>query len=236
VSIALLQVGGGSLTRPFVAMEKRVNLATATSVTWDVTSWVRTAARVNDLKLVVRSLDPEGGLALDQVYLKVTYGPTRAKSTTGFPVTLFVTNGWDSQELTTLAASGEVSIVNAVDGERAEIAAGSFASYQFQRVPANVVIRSATVHVRHFEEEGFAPGKLAWRVAGGTLRSPTTLTQRIPAVLSGELSEATVPWDVSGTINSVTRVNILKFVARNNDLSESTMIDRVHVVVTHREP
>ena len=233
----LWQVGGGTRSSPFVAMEHRPQ-GLGSSVTWDVTSWVRTAPRVNDLKLTIRNLDPLGKkVMVDRAHLEVIYGPTPPKSTTGFPVTLFVTDGWDSKDGTNLVQTGTLSVVNSSDGNRDEIASGSFASYQFVRVPGNAVIQGAKVYVQHYEELGFAAGGVVWRVGGGSLTSPTTLSQRIPVVLSGEPSEATVPWGVGAVINTAALLNDLKFVVRNKDaLGKKAKINRVYVVVTHQEP
>ena len=233
----LWQVGGGTRSSPVVAMEYRP-MGFERRVTWDLTPWVRTAARVNDLTVTIRNLDPHGKkIFVDQAYLEVTYGPTPAKSATGFPVTLFVMDGWDSKDATTLVQTGTVFVINGSDGTRAEIEAPSFSSYKFQTVPAGAVIQSAKVYVEHHEEEGFGTRGAVWRVAGGSLTRPTTLAQRIPAVLPGDLSEATVEWAVTAAINTATRVNNLKFVVRNQDLGgKKTKIDRVYVVVTHREP
>jgi hypothetical protein len=234
---ALWQVGKGGLTSPVIAMETRPE-GFGNTLAWDVTAWVRTAARVNDLTLLVRNLDPLGKkLLVDQAYLEITYGPAPKKSTTAFPVTLFVTNGWNSKDSTTLAQTGTVSRVTAGDDVRAEVEPGAVASYRFQAVPGGAVIQTVKVHVEHHEEEGFADGGVVWRVGGGSLQSPTMLSQRRPAVRSGEVNEGTEAWGVGGTINTPALVNDLKFVVRNKDLSgKKIKIDRVSVIVTHKEP
>ena len=234
---SLWQVGGGTRTSPLVAMEMRP-AGFEPNVNWDVSPWVRTAARVNNLSLTIRNLDPEGKkVMVDQTYLEVTYGPTPPASTTGFPVTLFVLDGWDSKDGTTLAETGKLSFVNGSDDVRAEVETGHFVSYKFVRIPAGSVVQLVNAYVEHHEEEGFASGGVVWRVGGGLLESPTTLVQSTPAVLSGELREATVEWGVGGTINTAALVNDLKFVVRNNDaLGKKAKIDRVYAVVTHREP
>ena len=73
---ALWQVGVGTLTSPIVAMEMRPE-GFGNTLTWDLTPWVRTATRVNDLMLTVRNLDPLGKkVFVDQASLEITYGPT----------------------------------------------------------------------------------------------------------------------------------------------------------------
>jgi hypothetical protein len=233
----LWQVGGGTRASPFVAMEYRPAGSAAAGVAWDVTPWVRTANRVNNLTLTIRNLDPLGRtVTVDHASLEVTYGPKAPKSTTAFPVTLFVTEGYDSRSGALLSQLGLLSAVTSSNDVRVEIAPGAFASYRFQGVPDNAVIQSAKVYVEHHEEAGFAPGGAVWRVGGGSLQSPATLAQSIPAVLSGESSEATAVWGVGGVIDSATLVNDLKFVVRNKDLlGKKTKIDRVYVIVTYKD-
>jgi hypothetical protein len=231
----LWQVGGGASASPFVAMEHRPD-GSDPSVTWIITPWVRTASRVNGLVLVIRNLDPLGKkVMVDGARLEVVYGPTPAKSTTGFPVTLFVTDGYDSQTGTTLTSTGSVSTVNVSDGQRDEIGAPYFASYKFQRIPGGALVQGAKIHVRHYEEMGFASGGMVWRAGGGALSSPTSLIARVPAVLSGDLAEATVPWDVSSAINTATLVNDLKLKVLNREpLGKKININRVYATVTHK--
>jgi hypothetical protein len=74
-------------------------------------------------------------------------------------------------------------------------------------------------------------------VGGGQLASPTTLAQRLPIVLAGDVNEGTEVWGAYYAINTAALVNDLKFVVRNKDVSgKKTKIDRVSVVVTHKEP
>jgi hypothetical protein len=212
-----------------------------TSVTWDVTGWVNTAARVNDLKLIVRNLDPLGKkVMVDQAKVEVSFGATSAGSgSSGLPitVTLFVTDGWNPTEGKSLAADGKVSVVNGSDDKWDEIESGSSVSYAFEDIPATSVILSAKVYVEHHEEEGGMPGGVSWQVTGGSLMAPTPLATKIPTSLFGELAEATVEWNVSTTINTASKVNNLGLSVSNQDLGgKKVFIDRAYVVVTHREP
>jgi hypothetical protein len=208
-------------------------------VTWDVTGWVRTAARVNDLKLIIRNLDPLGKkVTVDQARLEVLYGPTRPKSLTGFPVTLFVTDGWAEKDGNTLAVGGEVSTLNGSDNVRHEIESGYSASYEFQNIPANSVIMSSKVYLEHHEEEGETPGTVREQVTvGSLLSSPPALATKTLTSLFGELAEATVAWNVSTTINTAPKVNDLLLRVRNQDpAGKKAFIDRAYAVVVHREP
>jgi hypothetical protein len=232
------QAGGGGRSSPFVAMEHRPGLA-QTSATWDITPWFRTATRVNNLTLTIRNLDPLGKkVMVDHASLQVTYGPTPPKSTTGFPVTLFVVDGWNSKDSTkTLTTAAGVGIVNAADGRRQAVEGGQVATFRFTRIPGGSTVSAIRIKTRHYEDEGFASGALVFRAGGGSLTSPSVLVRTFPPILSGELNEATRDWGVGGVINTAAKVNDLKFAVKNNDaLGKKAYINRVHVTVTHKEP
>jgi subtilisin family serine protease len=74
------EVGGGALKSPGVFGSNTPAVLQGESnearVKWDVTTWINTAAKVNDLKFVVRNSDREGKKTkIDRVYLVVTYFP-----------------------------------------------------------------------------------------------------------------------------------------------------------------
>jgi hypothetical protein len=86
----VLQAGGGPLTSPAVAQELapavRPGEASHQTVEWDVTAWAQSAARVNDLKLVIRNLDPNGKIVkVDRASLAVTFGAPPASPAVADP-------------------------------------------------------------------------------------------------------------------------------------------------------
>jgi hypothetical protein len=213
------------------------------TVEWDITPWFRTPGRVNDLTLTIRNMDPLGKkVTLDGAKLLVTYGPPRAKSTTGWTVTLFVVDGLDTSEPEKTLATGDgPGVVHAADGKRVEIEAatiegGGVFNFKFSRIPGGAVVSGVRIKTRHYEEEGMAPGALRFRAGTGSLTSPSILVSTSPPVLAGELAEGGHDWGVGSYINTAARVNDLKFSVKNNDaLGKKAFINRVHVQVTHKE-
>jgi hypothetical protein len=238
----LWQVGGGPLTAAFVAMETHPTAGVGPEreavVEWDVTPWVRTAARVNNLKLSVRNLDPLGRKArIDRAQLRVTYGPTRPPSAADFAITLFAVDGWDQKSGQTLVADGRLGLVTRSDDLWGAVEAGSFTSYKFQGMPANGAVQAVSLHVEHHEEEQISDSALQWQAAGGPLADPSPRASFVPAVLAGPAAEAAVAWDVSGAIRTATRVNDLKLVVRNGATNgKKAMNDQVWVRVRYRDP
>src|SRR5918996_821446 len=238
----LWQVGGGPLTAPFVAMETQPTAREGPEreavVEWDVTPWVRTAARVNNLKLSVRNLDPLGRkVRIDRAELRVTFGPTPPPPVADFAITLFATNGWDQKNGRTLVADGRLGLVTRSDNLWGEVQPGSFTSYKFQRMPTNGAVQAVSLHVEHYEEEQISDGSLQWQAAGGPLADPSPLASLVPAVLAGPAAEAGVAWDVSGAINTAGRVNDLKFVVRNGATNgNKAKNDQVSAKVRYRDP
>lgn len=72
-----LQVGGGSLSSPTIFQNRGVPTvaqAAEAPVEWDVTPWITTGVKANDLKLVVRNGATNGKkVKIDRVFLLVRY-------------------------------------------------------------------------------------------------------------------------------------------------------------------
>jgi hypothetical protein len=80
------QVGGGSLNNPTISGSFTPPVlkgeASEKTVEWDVTQWINTPAKINDLKLVIRNNDTAGKKSrIDRVYVVVTYRTTPSKLT-----------------------------------------------------------------------------------------------------------------------------------------------------------
>lgn len=238
----VFQVGGGALTDPFVAEDLTPTVllgeGNERTIEWDVTAWARTATRVNDLKLVVRNLDPNGKkVKIDRAYLVVTYGPPPSPPSSPVQVRLYATDGWDQKNQKTLVQDGKLYLAQGSDDQRGAVEAGFFVSYEFQGIPSSAVVDEVKLYVEHHEEEGIAANPLLWAAGGGLLTDPTTLVSQSPTVLSGPANEATIEWNVKTWINTAARVNDLKLRVRNNASNgKKTNNDRVYVVVTYHEP
>lgn len=72
----VFQVGGGSLTQPSTLGSQTVPVLSGESkegrVEWDVTTAINTAAKVNDLKVIIRNAGTNGKkIKIDRVYVVV---------------------------------------------------------------------------------------------------------------------------------------------------------------------
>ena len=233
----VLQAGGGALTDPFVALERQpaVQASNVTTI-WDVTSWVRDTTRANDFNLVVRNLDPGGKkVNINRAYLVVTYGPTPVIPSADIQVRLFTTNGYDLKNQKTLVQDGKLYAVQGSDNQWGKVEPGYFTSYEFQNLPPGATIQSVRINVEHHEEEGMAANSLLWEAGLGLLANPSVRTSTRPALLSGQANEATVEWDVSNMIPTLSDVNDLKLKVNNTSINgKKTRNDRVYVIVTYR--
>lgn len=238
----VLQAGGGSLTDPFAARELvppvRLTAANEGTLEWDVTAWARDATRVNDLKLVIRNLDPAAKkIRLDRAYLAVTYGTAPAAAPAAIQVRLFPTDGWDRQLSRTLSADARVNLAQGSDNVRNIVNAGFGLTYEFQNVPPSAIVRSTRFFVEHSEQSDISANPLRWEAAVGDLKNPTVLATLRPAVLPGSSNEATVTWDVSAAIDTLAEVNDLKLTINNDSTNaRQTRVDRAYAVVTFDEP
>lgn len=138
------QVGGGSLTDPFVALEQVLSGSGGDTVLqWNITAYARNSTRVNDLKLVARNFDNGKKVRIDRAYVVVTYGPAPALPVALIQVKLYATDGWDQKNGKTLAQDGKLYQVQGSDNQRGEVEAGYFTSYGFQNLPPSArAIRS----------------------------------------------------------------------------------------------
>ncbi len=101
------------------------------------------------------------------------------------------------------------------------------------------------ISVVHYEENGFEAGNLEWAAGGDDLTNPTIPLVGIPAIplvktpalLIDESDEGLEVFDVSSDIDTSAEVNDLKFVVRNNDLSngKKTFTDHIFVTVQYSE-
>lgn len=71
-------LGNGNLENPNVLASMNptlfINENNKGTTSWDVTAWMDTAAKVNDLKFVVRNNDPAGKKTfIDHIYAEITY-------------------------------------------------------------------------------------------------------------------------------------------------------------------
>ena len=72
------RIGGGTLSSPNVLGSTSPTLLIGeqneATVEWDVTTWINSATKANDLKFVVNNRDPNAVKAMiDHVYVEVTY-------------------------------------------------------------------------------------------------------------------------------------------------------------------
>ncbi len=105
------------------------------------------------------------------------------------PLTLAVTNGYDTKSGKTLVADGKLSVVTQSDSNRYGVEAGHRLSFAFQgSVPAGATIGSTRIFVERYEESDFS-GALSWQAGGGSLTAPTIAQNFSPAPLRGESAE-----------------------------------------------
>jgi hypothetical protein len=150
-------------------------------------------------------------------------------------VTLQVTDGYDTKLQKKLSADGKVYMVTASDNQCWETEAGHTTIYQFQAtVPNGATVRSATLHVEHYEEADITANAIRWEVGGGALTGPRVLGGFTPATLIDEAREARIAWDVTAWIDSTAKANDLKFIVRNNDPNgKKTKVDHITLVVIY---
>ena len=113
-----------------------------------------------------------------------------------------------------------------------------YTSYQFADLPAGATsVVSVEIFVEHYEEEGFTTNKLEWQIGTGwQAGSPTVWAQNTSVpIRQDEQNEATDSWNVSSTVTTVSKLNDLEFVVKNNDNEEElkTFSNYVYVVVTY---
>src|SRR5918996_2329566 len=72
--------------------------------------------------------------------------------TAGSVITLSVSNGWDSKNLTTLAQSGKLPELYATDLNYYDVDSGASLSLEFADIPAGSTVHSVKVHLVTFIE------------------------------------------------------------------------------------
>jgi hypothetical protein len=112
---------------------------------------------------------------------------------------------------------------------------GSYIHYDFSdlSIPTDAKITSVVVFVEHFEEEGFAKGKLKWAVGTGWPTKPVVWAELNAPVYEGESNEAVDSWDVTSVVDTREKINSLQLQVENNDAAahRKTLIDYTYVVV-----
>ena len=134
-----------------------------------------------------------------------------------------------------LSANGVVPLLTASDNQRWSIAAGSFATFQFNpQLRPNVQIQSAALLIEHYEDPTFSANRLAWQVGGGNVQAPAVMGSFSPDLVLGQDREAAVQWDVTRWMQDANAVNDLKLQIRNDDpTTQQTWIDQISLVVTY---
>ena len=164
-----------------------------------------------------------------------TATPTPTSPGTTQTVTLAVADGYDTKLAKLLSQDGKLYTVQTSDNVWWETEAGHATSFRFGGIPAGATVQSVKVYIEHYEEVDISADSIVWEAGGGPLESPIVLTSQRPAVRRGESAEATVEWDLTGTITTAAQVNDLKVRVRNTDSGgKKTKADRIHVVVTYR--
>ena len=173
-------------------------------------------------------------------YHSVTTVSATYTSSGPVPLTLNLTDGYDSKNAITLVASGDFIQVNSSNDDwlQLDTSGGTpayFISLQFdQTVPGGATINSVKVYIEHYEDNGFKSGELSWEVGTGTLSSPTVLGSTTPTVLTGSGGEAVVEWIVTTWIDTVAEANDIKVkIINGSSNGKKVNIDHAYVVVNY---
>jgi hypothetical protein len=146
-----------------------------------------------------------------------------------------VVDGYDQRTRKSLLADGKTSIVQDSDDKRLEIFPGGYVCCNFASVsvPPGATITSVVLHIEHFEEDQFAPGKLQWAIGTGWPNKPTTWISIDAPVRRGEQAEAMDSWDITSVIDSLDKAKSLQLQIQNSDTAsrKKTSVDCVQAVV-----
>jgi hypothetical protein len=150
-------------------------------------------------------------------------------------VKLTVLDGYNQENNRTLLADGKIGLVRLSDDDRLAINRGSYVSYAFSNVsiPMDAVIKSVAIHIEHFEEELFTPGKLEWSVGTGWPTKPVRWAQLNAPLHEAESHEAIDLWDITSILDTPEKINSFQLQVKNNDnvAHRKTLIDNIYVVV-----
>jgi len=148
---------------------------------------------------------------------------------------LTVLDGYNQRNRKTLSADGKVKLVQSSDNERWPTSFGLYVSYDFSElsVPADAAIKSVVVRIEHFEEDGFARGKLEWSIGTGWPNKPVVWAAIKAPVYEGQSHEAVDSWDVTSLTDTRQKINSLQLQIKNNDTvaKRKTFIDYIYVLV-----
>jgi len=187
-----------------------------------------TQARANDV--AVKVADSNSTPALDTQSFTITVNPAPIKV-----ATLTVLDGYNQRNRKTLSADGKVKLVQSSDNERWPTSFGLYVSYDFSElsVPADAAIKSVVVRIEHFEEDGFARGKLEWSIGTGWPNKPVVWAAIKAPVYEGQSHEAVDSWDVTSLTDTRQKINSLQLQIKNNDTvaKRKTFIDYIYVLV-----
>ena len=186
--------------------------------------------QVGDNKVAVKVADSNSTPALDTQSFTITVNPPPPKI-----AKLTVLDGYNQRSRKTLSAEGKVNLVQSSDNNRWPTIYCSYVSFDFSDVsiPADAEIRSVVVRVEHFEEDGFAQGKLKWAVGTGWPNKPAVWATLNAPVHEEEHHEAVDSWDVTGVVDTRQKINSLQFHVKNDDkiAKRKTLIDYIYVLV-----
>ncbi len=185
---------------------------------------------VGDNKVVVKVADSNSTPALDTQSFTITVNPPPPKI-----AKLTVLDGYNQRNRKTLSADGKTNFVQSSDNNRGETDSGLYTSYDFSDVtiPADTVIKYVVVRVEHFEEEGFAQGKLEWSVGTGWPAKPVVWASINAPVHEGQSDESVDSWDVTSLADTREKINSLQLQVKNNNTvaKRKTFIDYIYVLV-----
>ena len=185
---------------------------------------------VGDNKVVAKVADSNSTPALDTQSFTITVNPAPPKIEK-----LTVLDGYNQKNRKTLSADGKTNLVQSSDNNRGEIDSGLYTSYDFSdlSIPADAAIKSVVIRVEHFEEEGFAQGKLKWSVGTGWPTKPVIWASINAPVHEGQSNEAVDSWDVTSVADTREKINSLQLQVKNNDniAKRKTLIDYIYVLI-----
>ncbi|MFB0555003.1 MAG: Ig-like domain-containing protein [Phycisphaerae bacterium] len=184
----------------------------------------------NNEQVVVNVADSDSTPALDTQSFTIKVNPPPPKI-----AKLTVLDGFDQRTRRTLSAEGKANLVQSSDNNRWPTVYCSYVSFDFSDVsiPADAEIKSVVVRVEHFEEEGFAQGKLDWAIGTGWPTKPVIWASIKAPVHEEEHREAVDSWDVTSVVDTREKINSLQLQVKNDDkiAKRKTLIDYVYVLV-----
>jgi cellulose biosynthesis protein BcsQ len=166
-------------------------------------------------EVAVEVTDSNRTPASDVQQFEVTVNPTPPRR-----AVLTVEDGYDHTTGRRLSQSGRLEAVQAADDKRIEAGYGSTITYDFTevKIPSGSKVASATLYIRHYEDELFPYGKLHWELGKGWPDNPTLWFRLDNAPLRrGENREATDALDVTSFANTAEKIESLQLRIKNVD-------------------